>query len=132
MTRRPMVVHRACAIVGPATLLACTVLMTSPALAAVATPRGGDAASPTKSVAALAGPSCTDTVVARGNGVRIRTAPNLDAAIVGQAYSGDRFTANCYTVLGSAYTACGFTEAYWVELKFDGSWRYSAAACYLA
>ena len=77
-----------------------------------------------------ASPACTETFRAVGNGVRVRTAPNLSATVVGETYRGQTFTADCYTVLGAKYTACGFTEGWWVYMKFAGAWRYSPAACY--
>lgn len=107
------------------------VMLSTGASAATAQPARAAApaaAAATAGVAASA--TCTNTVKAVGNGVRIRTAPNLSSAVVGQAYSGQKFTADCYTVVGAKYTACGFTEDYWMHLKFEGDWRYSAAACY--
>ena len=77
-----------------------------------------------------ANPACTETVRAVGNGVRVRTAPNLSATVVGLTYRGQTFTADCYTVLGQKYTACGFTEGWWEYMRFGGAWRYSPAACY--
>ena len=77
-----------------------------------------------------ASPACTETIRAVGNGVRVRTAPNLSATVVGETYRGQTFTAGCYTVQGAKYTACGFTEVWWVYMKFAGAWRYSPAACY--
>jgi len=77
-----------------------------------------------------ASPDCTETFRAVGNGVRVRTAPNLSATVVGETYRGQTFTADCYTVLGAKYTACGFTEGWWVYMRFGGAWRYSPAACY--
>jgi hypothetical protein len=73
--------------------------------------------------------SCTMADRVDANGVRVRTAPNLSAAVVGQLNFGTEVTSNCDSVLGAKYTACGFTEYWWVPVISGGHWRYMPAAC---
>jgi len=79
---------------------------------------------------AVTASACTMADRVDASGVRVRTAPNLSAAAVGQLSAGTEVTANCYSVQGAKYTACGFTESWWVVLLYAGHWRYSPAACY--
>jgi hypothetical protein len=124
---------RTAVLVGALTAVLSAVL--SPALAYAASDQATGPMVPQRSAdtsihSQQANPACTETVRAVGNGVRVRTAPNLSATVVGETYRGQTFTADCYTVLGAKYTACGFTEGWWVYMKFAGAWRYSPAACY--
>jgi hypothetical protein len=116
-------------------LIAVLSAVLSPALAYAASDQATGPMAPQRSAVTSiqsqeANPACTETVRATGNGVRVRTAPNLSATVVGETYRGQTFTAGCYTVQGAKYTACGFTEVWWVYMKFAGAWRYSPAACY--
>jgi hypothetical protein len=88
------------------------------------------------SVKALAAStSCTAPIGAIGNGVRIRTAPNTSATVVGLAYYGQKFTADCnYNNVGGSYgKACGGPDHsnLWERLKFQGVWRYSVWWCFV-
>lgn len=80
---------------------------------------------------ASAAPNAACTVTVTGNGVRIRTAPHLNATVVGEAFAGQHYTdPDCSAVPGDRYTTCGITENFWTKIIVQGVVRYAAAACF--
>jgi hypothetical protein len=109
-------------------------------LLATQAPASAATASPAKPAAATA--KTTDAAAgcwiefeyAQGNGVNIRTAPSTSATVVAEVNKGKKLTADqCdaeHTVSGSSYEACGAYWNGWIEVKYNGVWRWSAETCW--
>jgi Bacterial SH3 domain len=68
-------------------------------------------------------------IVAKVDGVKIRTGPGKNYTAVGQLPKGAQLSARCSATSGGSYTDCG-SSYWWIEVYYGGRWgRYVAWGC---